>query len=71
MKRRTPFTQFGQQITQFCAKTGITKRELALMAGVPYSTLLVVCTGKRPGHAAVPAIRAAMDKHQRKRPAAR
>ena len=46
--RTKPKTDFGIEVSIFCAQTGMTKRELAAGAGVKYSTLV------RPPRAAAP-----------------
>ena len=45
-----PQNDFGQTVTAFCARRGITKKQLAEEAGVNYGNLLDAGKGRRAGH---------------------
>ena len=47
---REPLNDFGMEVTIFCAKFGISKKELAAEAGVPYDSLLAAGKNRRAGH---------------------
>lgn len=55
--RTKPKTDFGIEVSIFCAQTGMTKRELAAGAGVKYSTLVEATTGRCAGHHLIPIAR--------------
>ena len=63
-------TQFGTEVSNFLAETGMTAEELAAGAEVKRTTLVAAMTGKTPGHDLIPAVRSFMDGY-RKREAVR
>lgn len=63
---RKPKTPFGVEVTEFCARFGITKRELASLAEVKYMTLCDVECGRSAGHQLVPKVREAMAEYRRR-----
>ncbi len=61
-----PYTEFGLEITMFCAAHAITKKQLAEMAGVPYDTLLQCIKNRTAGHEAIPKLTSAMRAYELK-----
>lgn len=47
---REPLNEFGMEVSTFCARFGVTKKQLATEAGVPYDSLLAAGTCRRAGH---------------------
>lgn len=62
--RNRPKTDFGVQVDLFRAQTGINIKELADMAGVKYTTLIDVTTGRTAGHEVVPRVEKAMEDYR-------
>ena len=67
MAKRDPMTPWGVKVSAWCLKTGVSKKELAEIAGVKYDTLLQVGKGRRAGHEAIPAVETAMANYKRPR----
>lgn len=63
---RKPKTEFGVEIKEFAARTGMTLRELAEMSGVKYTTLLDTSTGRSVGRELIPAVRKFMAEYDHK-----
>lgn len=61
---RDPMNQFGVEVTLFCARWGITKKQLAAEANIPYDTLLQVSKGRRAGHVAREAVQDVMGRYE-------
>jgi hypothetical protein len=55
--------QFGVDVTLFCARWGITKKQLAAEANIPYDTLLQVSKGRRSDRTARKALQPVMDRY--------
>lgn len=55
--RKRPPTAFGLDILLYCAKNGITQRQLADQAGVSYETMKDAARGKRPGYEVIKNVR--------------
>lgn len=47
---REPMTDYGLEVTLFCARHCLTKKRLAREAGIPYESLLSTLKGRRAGH---------------------
>jgi len=62
--RNRPKTDFGVQVDLFRAKTGVNIKELAEMAGVKYTTLIDVTTGRTAGHDIIPKVEKAMEDYR-------
>lgn len=60
---RDPMNQFGLEVTAFCAQQGMTKKQLAALAGIPYDTLLQTGKGRCAGHTARKAIKEVMNEY--------
>ena len=55
--KHTPINNdFGLEVTVFCVKTGIQKKQIAIACRIPYQTLIHVIKGRRPGHEIVPKV---------------
>ena len=64
--RTKPKTDFGIEVSIYCAQTGMTKRELAQDAGVKYTTLVEATTGRCAGHQLIPIVRDYMTNHRKR-----
>ena len=60
-QRKNPATEFGLEIMLYCAKTGITQKELSQSAGVSYETMKDAARGKRPARQLVEKVRYVMN----------
>lgn len=60
MRSTKPKTDFGIEVTLFCAKTGMSVKELAELSGVKYATLIESTTGRCAGHQLIPKVRSFM-----------
>jgi len=54
---RKPKTQFGIEVREFTARTGLTVRAVASGAGVSYATLMDTSVGRSAGHELIPKVR--------------
>lgn len=63
-RTREPLNDFGVEITVFCARHGITKKQLAAEAGVPYDSLLAAGTCRRAGHVTRAAVLPVIEKYE-------
>lgn len=61
---RDPMNEWGVAVAAFCLRRGITKKQLAAEANIPYDTLLQVSKGRRAGHTARLAIQAVIDRYE-------
>lgn len=61
---RDPMNEWGVAVATFCLRRGITKKQLAAEANIPYDTLLQVSKGRRAGHTARQAVQAVMDQYE-------
>lgn len=64
MRSPKPKTDFGIEVSIFCAKTGMSVKDLAEKAGVKYSTLIESTTGRCAGHQLIPIVRQFMADYQ-------
>lgn len=62
--KRSPLTEFGLQVSTFCARYGFTKKQLAAEAGVPYDSLLQASKGNRAGHTTKAAVLPVMARYE-------
>ena len=63
-KTKLPQNDFGQRVTVFCAKNGITKKQLANDVGVTYGNLLDAGKGRRAGRRTQEKVNAFITKRQ-------
>lgn len=61
---RDMFNDFGMEVTVFCARFGISKKQLAAEAGVPYDSLLAAGKNRRAGHVTRAAVLPVMEKYE-------
>lgn len=61
--RTKPKTAFGIEVRTFTARTGMTVKELAMQAGVKYTTLVETTTGRCAGHELIPIVRKFMEEY--------
>lgn len=61
---RDPLTDYGMEITVFCARHCITKKKLAAEAGIPYDSLLQTMRGRRAGHNVKAAVAPVMARYE-------
>lgn len=59
--RKNPKTAFGLELLQFCARNGITYKQVAAAADVKHSTLVECTTGRCAGHELIPKVRRYME----------
>ena len=57
MAYKKPKTEFGVELAGFCARTGMTMKEVAAAADVIYTSMVDNATGRSPGHELVPKVR--------------
>lgn len=57
-------TAFGLEVSMFCARHGMSLKELAAEAGTPYDSLRAACNGRRAGHVTEAAVRPVMERHE-------
>lgn len=62
MRTRTK-NQFGVELAIFCARRGLTIRDVARACEVKYDTLLYAANGRTAGHELIPKVRAYMEAH--------
>ncbi|OPZ65861.1 MAG: hypothetical protein BWY85_00220 [Firmicutes bacterium ADurb.Bin506] len=62
--RKKPKTEFGLELLQFCARYGITYKQVAEDAGVKHSTLVECTTGRCAGHELIPKVRQYMEDYE-------
>ncbi len=55
--RKNPRSEFGMEVTLYCAKAGITQKDLAQNTGVSYETMKDAIRGKRPARQLVEKVR--------------
>jgi hypothetical protein len=61
---RNPMTQWGLDVTLFCARHCILKKHLAQEAGIGYSTLLKAMKGTRSDRGARAAVQPVIDRYE-------
>ena len=61
---RDRFNEFGMEVTIFCARFGISKKQLAKEAGIPYDSLLAAGKSRRAGHATRAAVLPVMEQYE-------
>jgi DNA-binding XRE family transcriptional regulator len=64
MQVRKNNTEFGREVDMFCYNSGITKKELANLAGVSRSSLIKEARGVEANKQLVPKCRAFMDAYK-------
>lgn len=62
--RKNPKTAFGLELLQFCARNGITYKQVAAAADVKHSTLVECTTGRCAGHELIPKVRRYMEDYE-------
>lgn len=61
---RDPMTDYGMEVTVFCARHCLTKKKLAAEAGIPYDSLLATMKGRRAGHNVKAAVAPVMARYE-------
>lgn len=61
---RDKFNEFGMEVTIFCAQHGISKKQLADEAGVPYDSMLAAGKNRRAGHVTRAAVLPVMERYE-------
>lgn len=61
---KKPMNEFGIRVAAFCAKYGVTKKQLADMAKNNPGTLHDICSGRTPGNSIIPKYEAAMRRYE-------
>lgn len=57
-------TALGLEVSVFCARYGMSLKELAAREGTPYDSLQAACDGRRAGHATEAAVRPVMERYE-------